>query len=32
MPIAKMVVAVLDKQITIKEAAEMLLARPLKEE
>jgi len=32
MPIANMVAAVLDKQITVKEAAEMLLARPLKEE
>lgn len=32
MPIADMVVAVLDKHLTIKEAAEALLARPLKEE
>jgi glycerol-3-phosphate dehydrogenase (NAD(P)+) len=32
MPIANMVVAVLDREIIIKEAAEMLLARPLKEE
>lgn len=32
MPIADMVVAVLEKHLTIKEAAEALLARPLKEE
>ncbi|MCI2400013.1 NAD(P)H-dependent glycerol-3-phosphate dehydrogenase [Aliiroseovarius subalbicans] len=32
MPIADMVVAVLDQHITIREAAEMLLSRPLKEE
>ncbi|MCI2394721.1 NAD(P)H-dependent glycerol-3-phosphate dehydrogenase [Aliiroseovarius sediminis] len=32
MPIADMVVAVLDKHLTIKEAADMLLTRPLKEE
>ncbi len=32
MPIANMVVAVLDGKITIKEAAALLLARPLKEE
>ncbi|MHA6265489.1 NAD(P)H-dependent glycerol-3-phosphate dehydrogenase [uncultured Aliiroseovarius sp.] len=32
MPIADMVVAVLDNHLTIKEAAELLLARPLKEE
>lgn len=32
MPIANMVVAVLDKHLTIKEATEALLARPLKEE
>lgn len=32
MPIADMVVAVLDKHLTIKEAAEALLTRPLKEE
>lgn len=32
MPIANMVVAVLEREITINEAVEMLLARPLKEE
>ncbi|MBT2131884.1 NAD(P)H-dependent glycerol-3-phosphate dehydrogenase [Aliiroseovarius lamellibrachiae] len=32
MPIANMVVAVLDKHLTIKEATKALLARPLKEE
>lgn len=32
MPIAEMVVAVLEKHLTVKEAAEMLLTRPLKEE
>ncbi len=32
MPIADMVVAVLEKHLTVKEAAEMLLTRPLKEE
>ena len=32
MPIADMVVAVIDQHITIREAAEMLLSRPLKEE
>ena len=32
MPIANMVVAVLDQHLTIKEATEALLARPLKEE
>ncbi|KPN62752.1 glycerol-3-phosphate dehydrogenase (NAD(P)+) [Aliiroseovarius crassostreae] len=32
MPIAEMIVAVLDKHLTIKEAVEALLARPLKEE
>lgn len=32
MPIAAMVAAVLERKVTIKEAAEMLLARPLKEE
>jgi len=32
MPIADMVVAVIDQHITIGEAAEMLLSRPLKEE
>ncbi len=32
MPIAQMVVAVLDNQLTINEAVDMLLSRPLKEE
>lgn len=32
MPIADMVVAVLEKHLTVKEAADMLLTRPLKEE
>lgn len=32
MPIADMVVAVIDQHITIREATEMLLSRPLKEE
>lgn len=32
MPIAEMIVAILDKHLTIKEAVEALLARPLKEE